>query len=161
MASYIAQGSYTTVKSYAPGTSITVQMITFQTQPTGIWCEYGVPYEAFLQEGTGASDQPLIQSLADTIENIALRVSCVTGGTFIQDVDPSSGLLVDYVQFFLSYTPASGAGPFTTTVDVPVAALASAADIAEFGNFIPPGTYTAPVDQVATACASLQALANG
>lgn len=162
MASYTPLGSYLTVKSFSPGTAITIDMVSFVTSPTGIFCEYGVPHDAFIAEGSGAGDQPLIQALADGIEGVAAAVDCVTGGTFVQEVDPSSGLLQDFVQFFLSHTnPANGRGPFTTTVNVPVNDFFASADLAEFQNFLPPGTNASPSDTVGNACASLKALAGG
>jgi hypothetical protein len=161
MASYTALGSYTTVKSYAPGTSETIQMVSFVTSPTGVFCEYGVPHDAFVQEGSGAGDQPLIQNLADAIEAVASQVSCVTGGTFVQDIDQASGLLTDYVQYFLTYTASSTGGTFATTVNVPVNDFFTE-ETGIGGLIIPPSPgFTPPADRVGEACAALKALAGG
>lgn len=155
-------GSYTTVKSYGGAAPITVQMVSFITGPTGISCEYGVPYQAFITEGGAAGSQPLVQALADEIETVAAAVPCVVGGTFVQDVNPSTGLLDDYVRYQLAHTNATtGAGPFTTEVDVLVSDLETAGNIGQFQNFIPAGSYQDPTSVVGTACQSLIALAGG
>jgi hypothetical protein len=136
-------------------------MVSFVTSPTGVFCEYGVPHDAFVQEGTGAGDQPLIQNLTDAIEAVAKQVSCVTGGTFVQNIDQSSGLLTDYVQFFLQYTSPSTGGTFTTTVDVPVNDFFTE-ETGIGGLIIPPSPgFIPPADRVDAACASLKALAGG
>lgn len=158
MASYIPKGSYATFKDYGNGVGIPVEMIAFQTQPTGVFCEYAVPLDAFNQEGTGAGDQPLIQNLADAIEAVCSQVDCITGGTFVQDTDPASGLLVDFVRFYLTHTGADGVSVFSSFVDVPVNNFFT--DQTGIGGLQIPSssTFTNPSDQAGAACAALKAL---
>jgi hypothetical protein len=154
-------GSYTTVKSYAPGTAETIDMVSFVTSPTGIFCEFGVPHDAFIAEGGLNGSLPLIQNIADAIEAVASQVPDVTGGTFVQDVDPASGLLTDYVQYFLAYTSPKTGGVFTTTVNVPVDNFQTA-ETGIGGLLIGPAEgFVNPADQVATADQQLRGLAGG
>ena len=156
MAPYIPRGSYSTFKDYGTGVGIAVEMIAFTTQPTGINCEYAVPLDAFNTEGNGVSGQPLVQNLADAIEAVASQVDCVQGGGFIQDTDPASGLLTDFVRFYLLYSPGNGIGPFSSFVDVPVNNFFT--EQTGIGGLIigPAEGFVNPSDQVAAACAALK-----
>jgi hypothetical protein len=157
---YIPVSSYATVKVFSPSQVLDVQMIGFYTIPTGIYCEYGVPHDAFVHAGGSAADQPEIDTLAQDIEN-AIEGAGVTGGTFVQEVDPSSGLLTDFVQYDLAYkSPITGRGPFTTYVNVPVSAFLGASP-GIGGLLLNTAQYPAPFETVAEAYASLVAMAGG
>lgn len=155
---YIPVSSYATVKVMSTTQVLDIQMIGFYTIPTGIYCEYGVPHDAFVMEGTGAGDQPLLEALAGDIEHAA-QGNGVVGGTFVQDVDPGTGLLTDFVQYEIVYrSPTVGKGTFATFVNVPVNSFFTA-DTGIGGLVINTQQYPSPATVVGDAYASLKAAA--
>ncbi len=158
--SYVVVSSYPTVKVMSPAQVLDVQWISFLTLPTGIGCEYGVPHDAFVLEGSGAADQPIIDALAQAIEQAA-QGNGVVGGSFLQDTDPATALLIDFVQYDLVYVPpTAGRGPFATYVNVPVNSfITSQTGIG--GLVINTAQYPAPSTVVGDAYASLVAMAGG
>jgi hypothetical protein len=107
-----------TVQVLSPTQVADVEEVGFVTHPTGIYAQREVPYQAWAAEGAGS----WIGTLATAIENL-ISGGLATTAMFVQDVD-TTGLLTDYLDFTVSYTPSSGPGlPMTTTVRVPVNAL--------------------------------------
>ena len=118
MAAYTTLPTHRTVQVINATTVLDVMEIPFITSPSGVTAQVYAPYVSWLAEGADT----FIAPVATAIENL-ISGGLATGGTFTQDVDPTSGLLIDYVTFTVAYTPTDGRGTFTTTVDVPVTAL--------------------------------------
>jgi hypothetical protein len=158
MATYQVTGSYATFKDYGTGVGTPVEMIAFVTAPTGVFCEYAVPLETFQLAGGNAGEQPDIQALTDAIEDVCSQVDCIVGGSFVQDTNPASGQLDDFVRFYLVYAPGGGIGPFSTFTDVPVSDFVVASNFSGgvIGSQLP---GTNPGTKPLAACAALKALA--
>jgi len=137
-----------TVQVLGPTEVIDVEEVGFYTIPTNIYAQVEVPYQAWLSEGPAAWVEPLATAIEGMISG-----GLATGGTFVQDVD-ASGLLTDYIEFTVTYTPTTGLGlPFTTAVDVPVAALTLDTGLGAY-------TGTSAADLVSAAYNQLVATAN-
>jgi hypothetical protein len=92
-----------------------VQQVGFIAYPSGTYCQTEIPWDAWVLEGPAAWVQPLAQAIEDLIAG-----SGATAATFVQDVD-ASGLIADFLDFTVSFTPTGGTGiPLTTVVRIPV-----------------------------------------
>ena len=108
------------------------QEIGFNSLPSGTYCQVLVPVAAWKANGPAAWVQPL----ADAIEGL-IPGSGATSATFTQDVD-ASGLLTDFLDFTVTYTPTGGVGlPLSTVVRIPVAYLTLDQAIATAGHIAP------------------------
>jgi len=121
---YTTLPTHRTVQVISATVVLDVMELPFITSPSGVTAQVYAPYTAWLTEGA----DPWISPVATAIEDLIAGGQAV-GGTFTQDVDPTSGLLIDYVTFTVAYTPTDGRGTFTTTADVPVTALGGGAGI--------------------------------
>ena len=145
---YTTLPTHRTVQVISATQVLDVMELPFITSPSGVTAQVYAPYVSWLAEGA----DPFIAPIATAIENL-ISGGLAVGGTFTQDVDPTSGLLVDYVTFTVAYTPTDGRGTFTTTVDVPMTALG--ADTG-FGAIV---SSLSPADIVNTAYQQLVATA--
>ena len=118
MAGYVTLPTHRTVQVISATTVLDVMELPFITSPSGVTAQVYAPYVSWLATGADAFIAPVATAIEDLISG-----GLATGGTFTQDVDPTSGLLIDYVTFTVSYTTTDGRGTFTTTVDVPITAL--------------------------------------
>ena len=115
---YHVQTQLRSVQVLGPTQVIPVQQVGIVTSPSGVYVEYPVPLP--LWDGT---DSPqVLAPLADGIEGVIAQGLCV-GGSYTQDYD-KNGLLVDYFEAIVEYTPPGGLGiPQSTTVLIPCAAF--------------------------------------
>jgi hypothetical protein len=107
---------------------IDTEEVGFVTIPSGVYAQREVPRTAWLAEGAAAWVGPL----ATAIENL-MAGGLATSASFVQDVD-DSGLIADYLDFLVSYTPPGGLG-FTLTATVRINVNALTLDIG-FGSFV-------------------------
>lgn len=150
MATYSIQGSYSTVQVITPTLTQPIQYTTIQTQPSGVIAAIA------LDKGEFDKGQvtPILQALADAIEEIMQRPEVIAGiGT--QQLDPN-GLLTDFVTFTVQYIgPNTAASGVTAEADVPIGML-------NFTDGAIGGLLLQEVDVIlATAYNSLKAAAGG
>lgn len=120
-ANYVTAGSSAGVQVLSQTQVAPVQSVRIYTQPHGTYVVVQVPLSAW-RAGHAVK---YLKPVAAIIENL-WEAGFISGAQFVQDVDPSSGLLTDFVDFTVSYTPGSGlAIPFTSVVRVPVPGLSS------------------------------------
>jgi hypothetical protein len=138
-ASYTVVSQRRTVQVLSQTQVADVEEVGFITHPTGIYSQREVPIQAWQTDGAG----PWIGTLADAIEGL-ISGGLATGAVFVQDVD-ASGLIADFMDFTVSYTPPGGIGlPMTSIVRVPINALTLDTS---FGSF----TGTSPADMLSAA----------
>jgi hypothetical protein len=95
-----------------------VEIVGFVTKPSGIYAERVVPLAAWQAQGAASWIEPLASAIEGLISG-----GLASSGTFVQDVD-ASGLLADFIDFTVSYTPSDGGVlQMTTEVRIPVNAL--------------------------------------
>jgi len=136
-----------TVQVLSPQEVIDVEEVGFITKPSGVYAQREVPLAAWSAEGAAAWIGPLATAIEGLISG-----GLATSASFVQDVD-DSGLLTDYVEFVVTYTPTDGLGlPMSTFVRVPVNALTLDT---QFGTFL----GTSPADQLRAAYDALVATA--
>jgi len=124
MASYTTLGGGTQeVQVLSPTLTLDVQVQPFVTQPSGVFAQFPIPYVDFIAQGVGQWLGPL----ADAIEGLIANTAAVDA-TFAQDVD-ASGLITDYLDFIVEYTPPGRFGPpMQTTARVTMGSLISSSD---------------------------------
>lgn len=150
--SYQVVSQRETVQVLSQTQVLDVEEVGFVTKPHGIYAQREVPLAAWAAEGAGAWIEPL----ATAIEGL-MQTSAATFATFVQDVD-ASGLLTDYLDVTVSYTPAGGLGiPMTTVVRIPINAFTVDT---QFGIPFGTDTFVTPADAVASAYNALIATAN-
>lgn len=128
-AGYTVVSQSKTVQVLSANQVIDVEEVGFVTSPSGVYAQRLVPFAAWAAQGAAAWIAPLAQAIEDLIAG-----GLAIGGQFVQDVDPVSQLLADFVEFTVAYDPGGGVLPMTTQVRVSVEALT--ADSA-FGAFVP------------------------
>lgn len=139
-----SSGNYTvvsqrhTVQQLSSGNVIDVESVGFQTKPHGVYCEVLVPFTDW-QAGNSAT---YINPVATAIETI-MGGQPVASASFTQDVDTTSNLLANFVDFIVVYTAPGGIAAMTTTVRVSVTSLTQ-------------GAAGLPTQQIQAAYASLQ-----
>lgn len=149
MAAYQPVSAYDTVQVKSANAVIDAMFCTIQTNGHGAIVNRTIPKSAF---GNGGIDVGLLNSLASAVDGI-LDGGLATYAAGVQDVD-ASGLIYDAVEFTVEYALPNGeAGPWSTTVTVPVNVIT--ADT-QFGSFLSGGSA---VDRLQAAYADLQALA--
>jgi hypothetical protein len=92
-----------------------VERVPFVTTPSGVSGWRYVPYQAFIAEGVDTWIGPLAQAIEDLFSG-----GLASYATMIEDIDPTTNLLADYLQVTVSYTPPRGGYTSTTSVDIPV-----------------------------------------
>jgi hypothetical protein len=113
-------GSVATVQVLSQTEVADVQRVRGYSKPTGIYLAVNVPRRAW-QAG---NDETYTEPPAGIIEGL-IGEGLISGAVFVQASDENN-LLADAVDFIVSYDP-PGADtlPFTTTVRIPMTALAS------------------------------------
>lgn len=125
-------------------TVLTTERCTIATKPTGIHVTWEVPIDAFNADGGTA----LLNVLGNAIEEL-VNNRHVTGGQPAQDYD-DNGLLQDYLDAIVTYNRTT-LPPLTATARIPVDLFFTAGDIAEFQNYLPPGTTFVSPDDICDA----------
>lgn len=122
-AKYVVLGSYPSVQVLSQTEVVPVQRTTIATRPHGTQAIVNVPLSVF-EQGHAASH---LAPVATNIETIWAS-EVISGAYPLQDTDPTSSLLTDYIAFVVSYTPRSGPPtPLTTTVRIATALLGAEA----------------------------------
>lgn len=101
-----------------PTQVIDAERVEFVTKPTGIYAQRIVPLAAWNAEGSAAWIAPL----ADAIENM-IAGGLASYATWLQTVDPATGLLTDAISFIVTYDPGDGRPVMSAEAIVPVASL--------------------------------------
>lgn len=101
---------------------IDAMVIAFVTRPSNVFAQRVIPYSSWLllqgAQGLGFWLDPI----RDAVEG-AIADGSASGATFLQDIDPASGLLTDFIEFTVSYTPSGSLGTLTDTVRWPIDTL--------------------------------------
>lgn len=148
--SYVVTSQEPSVQVLGPNEVLNTETVGFITKPSGVRAYREVPRTAWDAGGAAAWIAPLATAIEDLISSGA-----ATGASFVQDIDPATGLLTDGIEFVVSYTPPPPAiGPMTATVVIPVNRLTLDT---QFGAFIEGGS---PADQLGAAYDQLRATAN-
>ena len=101
-----------------PTQVVDAERVEFVTKPTGIYAQRIVPLAAWNQQGAAAWIAPL----ADAIENM-IAGGLASYASWLQTVDPGTGLLTDAVAFIVTYDPGDGRPVMSAEAVVPVASL--------------------------------------
>jgi hypothetical protein len=98
---------------------IDAMQIGFITQPSNVYAQRMIPYSSWTLLQGAAGLGFWVAPVRDAVEN-AIADGSAIGATFVQDVDPASGLLTDFIDFLVGYTPRGGIGQLTDTVRWPI-----------------------------------------
>jgi hypothetical protein len=95
------------------------------TTPSGVYFERNIPYADWVKAPVNQFDLYLLPP-SDNIET-ELSSGNAIAASYIEDLDPS-GLIHGFIQFVLQVptTSPDQIGPFQTSVDVPIEAVAAA-----------------------------------
>lgn len=116
--SYTLINSTDSVQVYGPDLVAATLVCTFQSFPSGSVLIRVVPQSSF-EAGTGG---PLLESLSAGVEDI-LQAGVATAAAGNMRIDPNN-LLIDYVDFTVTYTPQTpGPGEISAVVSIPVSII--------------------------------------
>jgi hypothetical protein len=122
-ASYIVVSQTPGVQVLGPTQVMDVETVGITTLPTGIYLEYPID-RASWQADHGTQ---LLSAIAEAVEGI-IDAGLAVDGSYVQDLRPS-GLLADYIDFIVEYTPPDGVRPtMTAEARVPIGALIAGVD---------------------------------
>ena len=141
---YVTGPASRTIRVLSPTAVADVERVPFVTKPSGVSAWRYVPYDSWLAQGA----DPWIGPLATAIEGL-ISGGLASYGAMIEDVDPATNLIADFVQFTVAYTSPDGSFTSTTTVDVPVNLLTL--DTGFFGNFGGVSNLASPADMLRAA----------
>jgi hypothetical protein len=98
---------------------IDAMQIGFVTRPSNVYMQRVIPYSSWqtLQGAQGLGFW--VAPVRDAIEN-AIADGSAIGATFVQDVDPATSLLTDFMELIVGYTPPGGIAQLTDTVRWPI-----------------------------------------
>lgn len=150
---YVTGPSFRTVKVLSASTVVDVERVPFVTKPSGVEGWRYVPYEAWLAQGAAPWIGPLAQAIEDLISG-----GLASYAVMVEDIDPATNLLTDFVQCTVTYDSPSGGFTSSTTVDVPVNLLT--VDTSFFGSIGGIGAGPSPADMLRAAYDQLVATAN-
>jgi hypothetical protein len=115
---YYVETQVRSVQVLGPTQVIPVQQAGIRTSPSAVYVEYPIPLPMWIGNDCPAVFVPL----SDGIEGVIAQGLC-SGGSYVQDYD-KNGLLVDYFEALVEYTPSGGLGiTQSTTVLIPCAAF--------------------------------------
>ena len=149
---YVTGPTSRTIQVLSPTQTLDVERVPFTTRPSGVSGWRYVPLDAWLAQGADAWIAPLATAIEDLISG-----GLASYAVMIEDVDPSTNLLVDYVEFTVAYTSPDGSFTSTTRVDVPVNLLTL--DTGFFGSIGGTGGTASPADMLKAAYDQLAATA--
>lgn len=128
-ANYVVTSQEPSTQVLGPNEVLSTMTVGFVTSPHGVRAYREVPRTAWASGGAAAWIAPL----ATAIENL-IDGGLASGASFVQDIDPATGLLTDAIEFVVSYDPPPPAlGPMTATAVVPVDDLTLDTS---FGSFV-------------------------
>jgi hypothetical protein len=112
-------GQQRTVQIISATQAVDVQMLAFVTHPSNVYAQRYIPFDAWelLQESAGLGFwlQPIVDAIEDNI-----AAGRAIGASFVQDIDPVTSLLTDFIEFTVSYNAPGALLPMTTTVRWPI-----------------------------------------
>lgn len=117
-ASYVVVDQSPVTQVLGPSQVVDAERVEFVTKPTGIYAQRIVPLAAWEQQGADAWIAPL----ADAIENM-IAGGLASYATWLQTVDPATGLLTDSISFVVTYDAGDGRPVMSAEAIVPVASL--------------------------------------
>ena len=127
---YVTAGSRQTVQVISQTQVAPVQAVNIYTQPHASYVVVLVPLTAYQ---AGDADDYL-EPVAAVIETQWTN-GFISGTSFVQEVDASTGLLDYFLDFIVSWTPPGGLRiPYTSIVRAPIAALSSETAFTESGG---------------------------
>lgn len=129
---YMMTGSYPTVQVTGPATAVDVLRISAVTQPSQIGFTFNAPYRGLVGINVKGDAPTPAQAVAVAnrfaapiaagIERM-MGIGIVAGASPTEDAD-ASGLLIDYIDATVLYTPDNPAqGDFTASVRIPTNAF--------------------------------------
>jgi hypothetical protein len=101
-----------------PNNILSGERVEFVTKPSGIYAQRIVPLPKWEEGDT----EGWITPLAEAIENM-ISGGLASYATWLQTVDPASGLLADAISFIVTYDPGDGRPVMSAEASVPVASL--------------------------------------
>ena len=112
---YTIETQRRSIQVRSSGAPLDVQVVGFNTEPSGVYIELPIPYTAWLALQTDFFVAPFALEVEGW-----LATDGVIGAQWTQDLDAAQ-LLVDYIEFTLQVSPPSTSqtGPMQTTVRVP------------------------------------------
>lgn len=117
-ASYVVVDQNPVTQVLGPTNVLDAERVEFVTRPTGVYAQRIVPLQAWQSEGADAWIAPL----AEAIENM-IAGGLASYATWVQNVDPATGLLTDAIEFVVTYDPGDGRPVMSAVASVPVASL--------------------------------------
>lgn len=117
---YVVTSQYGTVQVQPDGSVLDVEAVGFATSPHNVSATVYVPLAAWTAGNAGQYIAPL----ASGIEYMFAQ-GLVSGASSVQDVDPATSLLADFIQFVVAYQPPHQLTPMTAQVRVPVSEVAN------------------------------------
>jgi hypothetical protein len=117
-ASFVVVDQSPVTQVLGPNQVIDAERVEFVTRPSGIYAQRIVPLAAWESEGSAAWVEPL----ATAIENM-IAGGLASYATWVQTVDPATGLLADSISFVVTYDPGDGRPVMSAEATVPVASL--------------------------------------
>jgi len=147
--SYQVASQQRTIQVVGPTQVVDVMEIGAFSEPSNVYFQRYIPFTSWQllsgPQGLGFWLQPIVDAIEDSLASGAAAAV-----TFLQDIDVASGLLADFLEFTVSYTPAGGLLPMTTTVRYPIDNL-----VIEFAG----GALSGLSDALAASKAQLQNVA--
>lgn len=116
--SYVIVDQSPVTQVLGPTQVVDAERVEFVTKPHGVYAQRIVPLAAWNDQGAAAWVQPL----ADAIENM-IAGGLASYASWLQTVDPASGLLTDSIAFIVTYDPGDGRPAMSAEAIVPVASL--------------------------------------
>lgn len=133
-ASFNVIAQYPTVQVLSPNEVIDVQAVEFVTVPSGVIGTRLVPRAGWIASGAEGWIAPLAQAIEDMISG-----GLASYATFVQSVDPGTGLLTDAYEFTVVYDPGDGRPVQSAVATVPAADLTTDSQFFDVGRFFPTG----------------------
>jgi hypothetical protein len=153
---YVTGPTTSTVQVLSPTQVIEVEYVPFVTKPSAVSAWRYVPIDAWTAEGASAWIEPLASAIEALISG-----GLASYAVMIEDVDPTTNLLTDYLEVTVSYASPSG---FTSTTVVDVPATLLTLDTGFFGVLSGgpggAGGLQSPADMLRAAYDQLEATAN-
>lgn len=117
-ASFIVVSQDPETQVFGDNTVAEMMRVGFVTKPSGVAGSRLVPRQAWNEQGTAAWIQPL----AESIENL-ISGGLASYATYVQIVEPNTGLIADAFEFVVTYDPGDGRPLQQATTTVPITAL--------------------------------------
>lgn len=117
-ASYTVLAQTPTVQVLSANEVIDAQVIEFITHPSSVIAQRIVP----LAQWTAGDAAGWIEPLATAIENM-IAGGLASYASWVQTIDPATGLLADAIAFVVTYNPGDGRPIQEAIATVPVSAL--------------------------------------